>query len=231
MSTPPPPLTCAPPSLLLARQPPWLVCGDFNMIRYASEKNNSDFHISEAEAFNDMIHDLCLIELPLLDRSFAWSNKREIPTLERLDRAFINLSWDATLPNTNLSSLTRSTSDHVPLKIEISTSIPKPSTFHFDNTWALHPSFLSSVAEAWNIQNPPAHPTAALVRRLKSTRAAAKDWRKHHESCSQREVDCKIVIKLLDIVEETRPLTPAEATLRSIITNILARTIKEKLLY
>lgn len=201
------------------------------MIRYASEKNNPNFHSSEAEAFNDVIHDLCLIELPLLDRNFTWSNKRDIPTLERLDRAFISLAWDVVLPNTNLSSLTRSTSDHVPLKVEISTSIPKPKTFRFDNTWSLHPSFLASITEAWNIRNPPTHPTAALVRRLKSTRAAAKKWRRHRGSCSQREVDCKIVIKLLDVVEENRTLTRAEATLRSIVTNILARTVKEKLLY
>jgi len=37
------------------------------------------------------------------------------PTLERLDRAFINLAWNDTLPDTNLSSLTCTTSNQVPL--------------------------------------------------------------------------------------------------------------------
>lgn len=113
---------------------PWLICGDFNMIRYAHEKNNN-FRQSEAEAFNDCINDLNLIELPLLDRLYTWSNKRSTPTLERLDRAFINLAWDEALPSTILSSLTRSTSDHVPLKIEISTTIPKSKFFRFKNYW------------------------------------------------------------------------------------------------
>jgi endonuclease/exonuclease/phosphatase family metal-dependent hydrolase len=76
---------------------------------------------------------MCLIEVPLLDRSFTWSNKRSNPTLERLDHVFINLNWDAMLPGTTLSSLTRSTSDHVPLKIEIATSIPKSLIFRFEN--------------------------------------------------------------------------------------------------
>jgi hypothetical protein len=98
---------------------PWLICGDFNMIRYACEKNNDNFRHNEADAFNDMIHDICLIELPLMDRQFTWSNRRASPTLERIDRAFINTDWDSLLPNTNLSSFTRSTSDHVPLKIQI----------------------------------------------------------------------------------------------------------------
>lgn len=103
------------------------------MIRYAHEKNNPNFHHTEAGAFNDCINDLNLIELPLLDRLFTWSNKRFDPTLERLDRAFINLEWDSVLPSTLLSSMTRCTSDHVPLKIEISTNIPMSQIFHFEN--------------------------------------------------------------------------------------------------
>lgn len=70
---------------------PWIVGGDFNMIRYAHEKNNDNFRLAEAEAFNDCINSMCLIELPLLDRSYTWSNRRLHPTLERLDRFFINL--------------------------------------------------------------------------------------------------------------------------------------------
>jgi len=50
---------------------PWMLCGDFNMIRYAHEKNNNNFHFSEAESFNDCINDMCLVELPLLDRNYT----------------------------------------------------------------------------------------------------------------------------------------------------------------
>jgi endonuclease/exonuclease/phosphatase family metal-dependent hydrolase len=103
------------------------------MIRYPHEKNNPNFHQFEAQSFNDCVNDMCLIELPLLDRQFTWSNKRSTPTLERLDRAFISLSWDAALPNTSLSSLTRRTSDHVPLIVDIRTHIPKSKVFQFEN--------------------------------------------------------------------------------------------------
>lgn len=58
---------------------PWLLYGDFNMIRYADEtkKNNSNFHFSESESFSNLIGELGLIELPLLDRRFTWSNMRD----------------------------------------------------------------------------------------------------------------------------------------------------------
>jgi exonuclease III len=96
---------------------PWMLIGDFNMIRFPHEKNNTNFHLEEAEASNDFINEACLLELPLIDRAYTRSNKRSILTLERLDRAFINLSWDACFPNSTLSSKTRRTSDHVPLLV------------------------------------------------------------------------------------------------------------------
>lgn len=112
-----------------------MICGDFNVIRYVHEKNNANFRHSEAEAFNDCINDMNLIEPPLTDRSYTWSNMRAEPTLERLDRVFINVEWDNVLPNTILSSFTRSTSNHVPLCINISTTIPHAPIFRFENFW------------------------------------------------------------------------------------------------
>jgi endonuclease/exonuclease/phosphatase family metal-dependent hydrolase len=127
-----------------------MLSGDFNMIRYPHEKNNSNFRFAEAESFNECVNDMNLIELPLLDRGFTWSNRRASPTLERLDRVFINLTWDDMLPNTILSSLTRTTSDHVPLKIDISTVIPASKLFWFENFWVQAPGFWDVATTAWN---------------------------------------------------------------------------------
>lgn len=73
------------------------------MICFANEKNNQNFHYVDANAFNDTIDILALLELPLLDRQFT-PNKRANPTLEMLDRVFINLAWDELHPNTHLPS-------------------------------------------------------------------------------------------------------------------------------
>jgi hypothetical protein len=146
---------------------PWMLAGDFNMIRYSYEKNNNNFRISEAESFSDCINDLCLIELPLLDRRYTWSNRRATPTLERLDRVFINLAWDEILPSTILSSLTRRTSDHVPLKIDISTSIPKSKLFRFENYWVQNAGFRDKAASTWNCQTDNSEPAAIITAKLK----------------------------------------------------------------
>lgn len=102
-------------------------------MHFAHEKNNMSFCQAEANMFNDTINSLALIELPLLDRHFTWSNNRERPTLERIDRVFFNLAWNDTFANSNLTSLTRFTSDHVPPIITIDTSIPRSRQFPFEN--------------------------------------------------------------------------------------------------
>lgn len=209
---------------------PWIICGDFNMIRYAHEKNNPNFHLAEADAFNDCINDLNLIELPLLDRLFTWTNKRTVPTLERLDRAFINLEWDGVLPSTLLSSMTRRTSDHVPLKIEISTAIPKSQVFRFENYWVKDATFLPIIVSAWNCRIPNSDPAVVISTKLKRTRRSIKSWRKSRPNLGQQETDCRIVIDLLDFVEEGRLLSPIEANLRSLVVRILDRVTQSKLL-
>jgi hypothetical protein len=72
-----------------------MVCGSLSGILTSlalEDKNSDNFNISEATLFNLAISELALIEIPLVDRVFTWTNRRENPTLVRLDRCFINTS-------------------------------------------------------------------------------------------------------------------------------------------
>lgn len=123
---------------------PWIIIGDFNLTRKPTDKNSS-FNSTEANLFNDTINLLGLIEIPLLDRSYTWSNKREHPTLVHLDWCFVNVHWENSFPNTSLASLTRFTSDHVPLFATATSMIPKSKCFRFENAWVFHPTFKASI--------------------------------------------------------------------------------------
>jgi len=81
-------------------------------VRFPDDKNNEAFHAIEAAWFNSTIHDLALLEIPLLGRQFTWSNHRDNPTLVCLDRVFVNDSWDSLFPNTTLTARTQTTFDH-----------------------------------------------------------------------------------------------------------------------
>jgi exonuclease III len=48
-----------------ATSTPWIILGDFNLMRYSTDKNHNNFRQNEASSFNDTINSLSLIELPL----------------------------------------------------------------------------------------------------------------------------------------------------------------------
>jgi len=120
---------------------PWMLLGDFNLTRFPDDKNTGSFNVADADRFNEVINALGLIEIPLVDRAYTWSNRRDEPTLVRLDRCFVSLDWDTVFPNTTLRSLSRFASDHVPLVATASTSIPRSVCFRFENSWMHHRHF------------------------------------------------------------------------------------------
>lgn len=77
---------------------PWIVLGDFNMMREPTNKNNSSFRQSEADLFNATLNSLALIELPLMDRQFTWSSKCDLPTLEKNWPSFYQHFLGLTVP-------------------------------------------------------------------------------------------------------------------------------------
>jgi exonuclease III len=84
---------------------PWLVCGDFNLIYQAADKNHGRLHRGLMRAFRDTIDVLQLQELHLSGRLYTWSNGRDNPTLERIDRAFASVEWLQLFPFHHLRSL------------------------------------------------------------------------------------------------------------------------------
>lgn len=94
---------------------PWLLCGDFNMIYRAEDKNNNRLHRCQIGHFRRFINTYELKELDLQGRRFIWSNEQHNPTLERLDRVFVWIEWENLHPNNLLRSLSTDCSDHVPL--------------------------------------------------------------------------------------------------------------------
>nr|XP_051207036.1 uncharacterized protein LOC127322116 [Lolium perenne] len=205
-----------------------MIVGNFNLLRCPTDKNTPNFDLSLANAFNDSIRSLALFELPLLDRLYTWSNKRETPTLARLDRALFNQAWNLALPNSSLSSLPRPTSDHFPLLVTASTKIPRAACFRFENSWLKNPLFLPSTLPAWDSPLTIIDAAGDLAARLKSFRNAAKVWKCTHHFNPKFQNNCSFVIDLLDLFEETRPLSAEELALRVSCRDTLERLILER---
>lgn len=209
---------------------PWVILGDFNLTRAPCDKSNGSFNFSEAHMFNSVINTMELVEIPLLDRAYTWSNKRDSPTLVRLDRCIINILWDEHFPNTSLSSLSRFASDNVPLLVTASTKTPKSCCFRFENAWLKHDVLKNEINQTLDM---PPHDTKSksFIKLLKHCRHVCRAWAKRIGPIDQREHDTKILINALDLLEKERVLTPAESTLRRIAAQGLQETNAEKLAF
>lgn len=111
----------------------YLVVGDFSLIRRMTDRNSQGRNILEMLEFNNAISDWGLEELPLLRSRFTWSNNQSPPLLEHLDWVFASTSWILNYPRSEVHSLSRESSSHVPYVVIISSKTPKSLLFWFEN--------------------------------------------------------------------------------------------------
>jgi hypothetical protein len=75
------------------------------MIYRAEDKNNDQVNHRLMGQFCHFLNAATLQEAHLNGRLFTWSNEREHPTLERIDRFFFSNEWEAIFTNHELHSL------------------------------------------------------------------------------------------------------------------------------
>jgi exonuclease III len=125
---------------------PWLLCGDFNMIYMAADKNNDRLDRRCMRRFRSFINVAQLEQLHLNGRRFTWSSERDQPTLECLDRLFANSEWLMAYPNHVIKALSSDCSDHCPLLLLVDAIPWAKKRFRFEPHWLKIPGFTEVVA-------------------------------------------------------------------------------------
>ena len=152
------------------------------------------------------------------------------PHLARLDRALFNTEFSSMFPNSMLTSRIHSTSDHVPLLATLSTDIPKPNIFRFENAWLKHPLFLDTTLPAWSPSQPRNDAACSQVARAIAFRQVVKVWKKQHKPPSIYH-NCHFLILLIDLLEENRSLCAGEQMLRSLCQDRLSLFVQQRAVY
>lgn len=123
---------------------PLLIGGDFNIIRYANERNSNTGVHRHSGMFNFLIHLYELRELIMTGGRFTWSNNQEFPTLEKLDRILVTKEWEDFFPLALVKKLPREVSIHNPLILLSDSRTPnKAIQFRFELSWLKIPDFFT----------------------------------------------------------------------------------------
>lgn len=194
---------------------PWLLCGDFNMIYPAADKNNGRLDRQCMRRFGRFLGAVAMEELHLNGRLFTWMNERVHPTLERVDRAFASTDWLELYPNHHLRALSTDCSDHAPLLLRTDVVPWARKQFRFEMFWAKLPGFLDVVASAWEPTLLHADAFRIMDYKLRNIARALKAWSMRNVGSVRLQLAvAREVILCLDCTQETRFLSPEEIMLR-----------------
>jgi exonuclease III len=93
---------------------PFLIGGDFNIMRKREDKSSGVFDHKWPSLFNVVIESLDLREIVMTGRQYTWAGSGDNPTYEKLDRVLASTEWEAHFPLTRVEARDRNISDHIP---------------------------------------------------------------------------------------------------------------------
>ncbi|GJR52782.1 RNA-directed DNA polymerase, eukaryota [Tanacetum coccineum] len=127
-----------------------IIMGDFNEVRYKSDRFGSNFNVQGAGAFNSFIVNAGLEEVPLGGSAFTWCHK-SASKMSKLDRFFVSNNLFNTCPHISAITLDRYLSDHRPILLRETDFDFGPVPFRFFHHWLELEGFTKFVSETWNI--------------------------------------------------------------------------------
>ena len=154
----------------------WCLVGDFNIIRYPSERFGCESFSPTMFAFSDFIENNSLVDLPLEGASFTWFRDSSVPSMLRIDRVLVSLDWVEHYVNVSQWVLPRVLSDHCPLLLEAGVVRRSRSAFKFENMWLKVEGFVNRVKHWWDGYSFTGSPSFILAQKLKALKADLKKW-------------------------------------------------------
>ncbi|KAK4607051.1 hypothetical protein RGQ29_001035 [Quercus rubra] len=187
---------------------PWCVGGDFNVVRFPSERSGIANFSSAMLWFSDFISEQSLIDLPLVGGNFTWSNSREVVASSKLDRFLLFADWEENFPSVCQCRLPRLMSDHFRILLEGGNFHGGKKPFRFENMWLKDEGFLGRVSSWWESYHFQGTPSFSLANKLKMLKLDLKRWNvEEFGNIGLRVQNLWKNLKVLEVLEEVRALT------------------------
>ncbi|KAL8462960.1 hypothetical protein ACS0TY_033824 [Phlomoides rotata] len=167
--------------MAVSQDEPWLVGGDFNEIRFASEKKGGNRRpLWQMMEFQSVLDEMGLYAS---GPKFTWYGKRRggESILEKLDRFVANEERNRLFPEAKAANQKFYGSDHravvIQLKSEPQKQEPRNSNrFFFENKWLLEKDYKNMVIDAWKT----GREQVSLPEKIQKCCSHIQNWAKQH---------------------------------------------------
>lgn len=134
---------------------PWVCMGDFNDILANHEKKGGRRQPNALiQGFRNAVMAAGLCDFPMSGYKFTWETGRGSDRWveEKLDRVLTSPSFNSLFSHARAASLEASSSDHLPILLEIRLFIPTQLArrFKFENSWRREPQCRELISNVWN---------------------------------------------------------------------------------
>jgi exonuclease III len=210
---------------------PYLIGGDFNIMRKPEEKSRGEFDHKWPSLFNAVIESLSLREIIMTGRQYTWAGPGDDPTYEKLDRILVSTEWETQFPMTSVETRDRSISDHTPLVLSTgsSTHYPRTRPFKFERGWLLREGFYAMVADIWQSENSGSSPLQRWQSKIRRLRQHLRGWAANVAGTYKKEK--KAILDLLHKIDkkgEHGCLSDQEINLKQYLKERLVTLLREE---
>ncbi|KAL3503797.1 hypothetical protein ACH5RR_033638 [Cinchona calisaya] len=160
---------------------PWVIVRDFNAIESVSKYLGRATQNARSMAnFSNMIFQCGIKNIPITGNTYTWSGvKNGHPIWKRLDRILVNKQLEVLFPDSRVTHLSRTTSDHSLLLWTLHSNAKRgPKSLMFQAIWIQHHSFLHTVEDTWS-QPVMGSSMLALSIKLWRLKACLREWQKN----------------------------------------------------
>lgn len=140
---------------------PWCLIGDFNEVLSQEDKKGGR-RFEGNNGLNLVMSQCKLMQLPFSGPRYTWTNGRAGASqiLEHIDYTFVNEEWSRKFPQALLTHMTRTSSYHHPLMLQLKPAHTQKSgnwTFKFQSCWLEHVDFKDFLKNTWQDKGAPLH--------------------------------------------------------------------------
>jgi exonuclease III len=202
----------------------WCLGGDFNVVRFPSERSGADQFTSAMNDFSEFIFSMGLRDIQLEGGRYTWSNNRENAAMSRIDRFLYSNDWEDRFPTVVQRRLPRLLSDHFPIMLESGQFHRGNRPFRFENMWLKAEGFGELVQGWWDSYQIEGTPSFILAKKLKALKSDLKKWNDEvFVNVAYKRNQLMTELNKLDVDVEDRPLSEEEKNQRERIVAELER--------